>query len=292
VVLSTLLVLPGWIEGTMLAPAPMRKKLPKRISNSIGMKLVLIPAGKFQMGSPRDDKDRGENEEQHEVEITKAFYLGVYEVTQGQFKKVTGKNPSHFSKEGNASRMREWDSTDDFPVEGVTWHAAVDFCKRLSAFPAEKKAGRVYRLPTEAEWEYACRAGASSYRVFHCGNRLSSRQANVDAMNGPGGSGNPRDYLFRTTRVGSYKPNAWGLYDMHGNVREWCQDWYGKDYYKNSPRKDPKGPDRGEDRVLRSSSWGDIPENCRSASRSRGDPNRALAGEGFRVVCSLAGGTP
>ncbi len=226
------------------------------------------------------------------MEISRAFYMGVYEVTQAEFQKVTGKNPSSFSSArgrlGMGSDNIQVQDTNDFPVEGVTWNASVDFCKRLSAISTEKWAGRVYRLPTEAEWEYACRAGTSTYRAFHCGNSLSSRQANFDAMNGSGGSRNIRDYLIRTTRVGSYKPNAWGLYDMHGNVWEWCSDWYGKDYYKHSPRKDPKGPKRGEGRVQRGGSWFDVPENCRSARRAARDPDRAFAVEGFRVVCTLA----
>jgi formylglycine-generating enzyme required for sulfatase activity len=285
-ILPALLFMLGYVTAAT-APAPVRKaKWPKSVTNSIGMKLVLIPAGRFTMGSPRDDKERRGDETQHEVEITRPFYLGVHEVTQAQFKKVMGKNPSFFSKGGKGKFcVRDWDSTDDFPVDWATWNDAVEFCQKLSALPSEKRAGQAYRLPTEAEWEYACRGRATSYRLYSFGNSLSARQANMDGMNGPAGTRHIKDYLWRTTRVGSYSPNASGLYDMHGNVCEWCSDWYGKDYYMHSPRKDPQGPASGEYRVMRGGSWCDTEVGCRTAGRSRGAPDHAQAGDGFRVVC-------
>src|SRR5262249_38059964 len=147
---------------------------PKQITNSIGMKLVLIPAGKFTMGSPAGEKKRAAGEgPQHEVEITKPFYLGVYEVTQEEYEKVSGKNPSWFSANGRERNKVAKLVTKRFPVENVTWFEARTFCTTLSEREEEKKAGRTYRLPTEAEWEYACRAGAKKYQIFHFGDALT-----------------------------------------------------------------------------------------------------------------------
>jgi formylglycine-generating enzyme required for sulfatase activity len=160
------------------------------------MRLVLIPRGAFTMGSPKDEKDRSPDEERHEVEITKPFYLGVYTVTQAQFKEVTGKNPSAFSATGWGKGKVKGLDTGDFPVECVSWHDAARFCARLSALPAERGAGRKYRLPTEAEWEYACRAGTTTR--YNCGEALSKRQAHVGEPQG------------RTCKVGSYKPKCVG----------------------------------------------------------------------------------
>ena len=133
---------------------------PKELTNSIGMKLVLIPKGTIMMCSPESEQGRNKNETQHEVTIGKDYYLGVYEVTQAQYEKVMGKNPSHFQGAivGNENA--------DLPVENVSWHDAVEFCKKLLELPEEKKAGRVYRLPTEAQWEYACRAGSKTTYSF------------------------------------------------------------------------------------------------------------------------------
>src|SRR5262249_4711820 len=130
----------------------------------------------------------------------------------------------------------------DHPMENVLWAEAVEFCKRLSALAEEKRAARRYRLPTEAEWEYACRAGTTT--PFHFGDSLSAKQANFNG-NFPYGDAGKGPYLRQTAKVGSYLPNAWGLYDMHGNVAEWCADWYDPAYYKHSPREDPRGPAKG-----------------------------------------------
>jgi formylglycine-generating enzyme required for sulfatase activity len=217
------------------------KKPPRAIENSIGMKLVLIPPGKFTMGSPKDEKGRNKDEEQREVEIKKAFHLGIHEVTQEQFEKLMGFNPSYFSARatgkkgadyeswskpgGGKDKVKGLGSTSDFPVENVSFGEAVEFCKNLSALPPERKAGRSYRLPSEAEWEYACRGGAACTQVFHFGNSLSSEQANFRGTM-PFGGAAKGPWLERTCKVGSYQPNAFGLYDMHGNVWEWCMDSY------------------------------------------------------------------
>ena len=186
--------------------------------------------------------------------------------------------------------MKDLD-TDDFPVESVSWEDAKKFCDKLSDRAAERRQGRMYRLPTEAEWEYACRGGASSSTPFHYGKSLSSRQANING-NYPYGGAAKGPYLERTCKVGSYEPNKFSLYDMHGNVYQWCNDWYAKDYYKDSPAKDPQGPDSGTVRVLRGGSWNDYGWNCRAALRFRYVPGLRGYGFGFRVACSRPARTP
>jgi formylglycine-generating enzyme required for sulfatase activity len=200
------------------------------------MKLVLIPKGKFLMGSPRDEKGRLDHEEQHEVEITRPFYMGVYEVTQEQYEKVMGMNPSWFSATGGGKAKVKGLDTRRFPVENVSWTDARIFCDKPSALERELAAKRVYRLPTEAEWEYTCRGGARKSTPFHFGPSLSSTQANFCGSS-PYGEAGKGPYLRRTSTIGSYKPNDFGLFDMHGNVREWCADWY--DRYGNNTNKDP-----------------------------------------------------
>jgi formylglycine-generating enzyme required for sulfatase activity len=260
---------------------------PREITNSIGMKLVLIPTGKFMMGSPASEKDREPfdkgNEEQHEVEITQPFYLGVTEVTQKQYRQVMGTGGGKASVAGM--------DTNNFPVERVSWEDAQAFLKKLSELPEEKKKGRKYRLPTEAEWEYSCRSGAPSDHPFHFGPSLSSTQANFDG-NYPYGGAAKGPWLKRTCAVGSYPANRFGLRDMHGNVWEWCADWYDKDYYKSSPRKDPKGPATGTARVVRGGSWFVNGRYCRAAGRSRIEPGRRYNDVGFRVAVSLPRRTP
>ena len=235
----------------------------KVITNSIGMKMVLIPAGEFMMGSPEGEEERSGDEKQHRIRITKPYYLGVYEVTQEQYEKVTGANPSLFK---GATR----------PVEQVSWEDAVEFCRKLS-----RKEGRTYRLPTEAEWEYACRAGTTT--PFHFGGILNGKEANCDG-NYPYGTGIKGPYLKETATVGSYAPNAWGLYDMHGNVYEWCADSYDSDYYGDSPTDDPTGPATRSYRVVRGGSWGSFAGSCRSAFRGNFSPGIRFSGLGFRVA--------
>jgi formylglycine-generating enzyme required for sulfatase activity len=268
--------------------APTASKNDKVITNTIGMRLSLIPEGKFMMGSPGTEAERDPEEIQHEVVITKPFYLGVHEVTQEQYEKVIGKNPSFFQTRNGGG--------PDHPVEQLKWGEAVEFCQLLSNLPEERQAGRTYRLPTEAEWEYACRAGTTT--VFHFGNALSSNQAN---FNGgfPYGGGAKGPYLKRTAKVGSYQPNAFGLYDMHGNVWEWCADWYDPNYYRNSPKADPPGPAQGvlstdfNDffRVARGGCWLEEGRGCRAAYRFRFMPSDPYQLVGFRVACDVSAKT-
>ncbi len=261
---------------------------PADFTNQIGMRLVRISAGTFTMGSPRGDVGRGSDEDQHEV-VVSGFHLGVYEVTQKQYKMVMGKNPSWYSKEGSEKHKVKGMNTDDFPVECVSWYDAVDFCKKLTAMDPTRPAGWVYRLPREAEWEYACRGGAPSYQVFHFGNSLSHRQANFRGRS-PYGTGEKGAELERTCKVGSYEPNTFGLYDMHGNVWEWCLDRYGADYYRKSPRKDPVGPLAGSWRVIRGGSWGDVGDRLRSSHRfSSNSPDTRYGNLGFRVALVPSG---
>jgi formylglycine-generating enzyme required for sulfatase activity len=290
-------------------PEPPSRKYARTIKNSIGMKLVRIPPGKFTMGSPKDQKRRHEVEEQHEVTIQKAFYLGMYEVKQRQFREVMGYNPSCFAKNGKAKKGAEYTTepgegkeevkdqdTDAFPVENVSYEEAVEFCKKLTALAAEKWQQRVYRLPTEAEWEYACRGGPrSSSKPFHFkspSDSLGAGQANFDARF-PYGGGKAGEEPTRTNTVGKNgEPNALGLHDMHGNVWEWCSDWYNDHYYKRSPREDPKGPGKGKYRVLRGGSWLNQGNACRAAYRSASSSVKRKSSIGFRVACDIAAKAP
>jgi formylglycine-generating enzyme required for sulfatase activity len=272
-----LLVPPG--QGRHAPVPPLRRQF----TNSIGMKLVRFPAGKFLMGSPRDESGRAANEEQHEVEISRSFALGACEVTQEQYQKVTGNNPSYFSLSGAGRAQVAKLDTRPFPVERVSWHEAVAFCKQLSELPAEKAARRVYRLPTEAEWEYAGRGRAREYTPFALGRTLASTQANFGGSTAWGPPPGPA--LKRTCPVGSYKPSAAGLYDVHGNVWEWCSDWYDGTYYARSPRKDPQGPPSGSSRVARGGAWFNPAQFLRSAYRGYATPATRGYGIGLRVVC-------
>jgi formylglycine-generating enzyme required for sulfatase activity len=244
------------------------------VTNSIGMKLKRIPAGKFLMGAAKEDA--ADDEKQHEVEITRDFYLGVYEVTQKEWKEVMGDNPSYYGRNGTgkASVANVADKDlDNFPVEFVTWHQTQVFLKKLGERKEEKAAGRTYRLPSEAEWEYACRAGARTYKKYHFGDSLTPKLANYS------GAG-----VGRTCKVGSYDANEWGIHDMHGNVWEWIADWYDAKYYANSPRRDPKGPEKGTSRVLRGGAWSFGPNDSRSAKRLSWGPENKNYDLGFRVV--------
>ena len=261
------------------------KGWPKEITNSIGMKLVRIPKGGFSMGSDADEADRSKDEgPEHEVEITKDFHLGVYEVTQAEYEAVMGSNPSWFSATGKGKAKVEDLKTGRFPVEQVSYEDAVKFCARLSALGKEKEKKRLYRLPSEAEWEYASRGGAGLKKTpFHFGKTLSSVQANFNG-NYPYGGAAKGTYLGRTCEVGSYKPNGYGLYDMHGNVWEWCSDWYGEKYYADSPKADPSGPSEGSLRVIRGGCWINDGRDCRSANRYWYSPSNRNCSIGFRVA--------
>ena len=239
----------------------------RRFTNTICMKMVLIPAGEFQMGSKLSAKEvaaryGGKAEwfvrehPRHTVEITNAFYIGATEVTQAQYEALMADNPSN-------------PKGPNLPVAKVSWHEAVEFCKRLSA-----KEGKTYRLPTEAEWEYACRAGSTTEYCFGDDKSRLSSYAWYDK--------NSDDQAHRVRKK---KPNAWGLYDMHGNVFEWCADWYVAGYHQQSPVKDPKGlEDGGLGRVLRGGNWVSRPYFVRSAHRGRFYPDHPANIVGFRVV--------
>ena len=260
------------------------------ISNSVEMKLARIPAGTFMMGSPRKEIERDRTEVLHEVTISKPFFIGVYEVTQAEYTRVMKDTPDFRNR---AVFTRDRGGGLEHPMENVEWSKAVVFCKQLSARPAEKKAGRSYRLPSEAEWEYACRAGTTT--AFHFTDALSSQQANFNGKF-PYGGAEKGPYLRKTAKVGSFEKNAFGLYDMHGNVAEWCADFYDPEYFDNSPDKDPLGPPLGviptnfgeHFRVVRGGCWLDDGRACRSAFRYRAMPTTQYRLIGFRVVCENA----
>jgi formylglycine-generating enzyme required for sulfatase activity len=245
------------------------------------MRLVLIPAGKFRMGSPAGEAEREDQEgPQREVEIRKPFYLGKFEVTQAQYEKVMHTNPSYFTAgAGGKDKVKGLD-TRDFPVEMVSWIQAKQFCKTLSEQPQEKAAGRRYDLPTEAEWEYACRAGTSTPYSF--GGRLNGEWANCNGKH-PYGTKEEGQDLGRTCKVGSYAPNAFGLHDMHGNVWEWCNDYHDKDYYRLGVNKDPQGPSTGDKQVQRGGSWINDAKHCRAAYRLDRPPTLKTPTIGLRV---------
>jgi formylglycine-generating enzyme required for sulfatase activity len=234
----------------------------EEITNTIEMKLVRIPAGEFLMGSPDSDNEATPDEKpQHSVRITRPFYLGVHEVTQGQYRAITGANPSYFK------------GSDELPVEQVSWEEAVAFCTALTKRERGSLGGAIYRLPTEAEWEYACRAG--SRRRFGFGDDVS-RLGDVAWYS----SNSDR----KTHPVGQKRPNAFGLYDMHGNVWEWCGDWFDASYYRQSPGADPPGPSQAANRVTRGGGWASHPRHARSANRIRMIPGPRLDSLGFRVA--------
>jgi formylglycine-generating enzyme required for sulfatase activity len=216
------------------------------------------------------------------VELTRPFYLGVFAVTQGQWLGVMGDNPSYFCATGEGKEAVAGMDTGDFPVEMVSWDDAQTFLEKLGARPDEKEKGWHYRLPSEAEWEYACRGGASSSTPFCFGRSLASAQANFNGAWPYGGAGEGPS-LGRTCPAGSYRPNAWGLFDLHGNVWEWCSDRYAEDYYGNSSAQDPPGPSNGSRRVIRGGSWGSGGRYCRAANRNGSAPSRRYSILGFRV---------
>jgi formylglycine-generating enzyme required for sulfatase activity len=278
------------------------RKLPPLV-NSIGMKLVPIPPGKFVMGSLEDESSHLVDEgPQHEVLLTRGLYLGMHEVTVGQFKAFVHETAyrTEAEKGGGARRvvMEElsgWNDpqanwrrpelaqTDEHPVVCVSYNDALAFCAWLS-----KKEGRNYSLPTEAEWEYACRAG--THTPFHFGAQLNGTQANVDGR-APYGTTEAGPFLGRTCKVGSYSANAFGLYDMHGNVWEWCQDWYDRDWYgkdlnRSGNNTDPQGPANGDFRVIRGGGWVRT-WHSRAAQRNCFGPTHRDNNLGLRVCLRL-----
>ena len=241
------------------------KDPPKKFTNSIGMKFVLLPSGTFMMGSSNKEKGRGDDEIVHRVTLTKGFYMAVHTVTQEQWQAVMGSNPSEFKGEKN------------LPVDSVSWEDCQIFCQKLCV-----KEKTRYRLPTEAEWEYACRAGTTT--PFHTGETLSTDQANYNG-NSTYGDGKKGIYREKTTPVGSFAPNAWGLYDMHGNIWQWCQDWHGG--YQRTDVVDPQGPKSGKYRSLRGGSFSSHAVFCRSANRTYNEPGNRTEFYGCRVCFDL-----
>ncbi len=255
--LSLIVALAGFVPLNAQTKAP-----PKSFTNSVGMKFAWIPPGTFLMGSPATEADREKDETQHKVTLTKGFYMGVYLVTQEQWREVMGDNPSRFKGEKK------------LPVDMISWKECQEFLQKLR----EKDKKRAYRLPTEAEWEYACRAGTTT--PFYFGDTISTDQANYKGVF-TYGKGKVGVYREKTTPVGSFPPNAWGLYDMHGNLLEWCQDWYGE--YPTDHVVDPQGPEDGRWRVLRGGCWFYAPQYCRSACRDWCTRGYHLSLVGFRV---------
>ena len=240
-------------------------------------KFAWIPPGTFTMGSPTSEAERDNDETQHEVTISRGFWMGRYEVTQAEYLDVMGVNPSFWT--GDLNR----------PVEQVSWYNAAAYCEALTQ--REQAAGRLpaghgYRLPTEAEWEYACRAGTTT--AFHYGPALRSGMANFNGTReydaAVGTTENPSGIRLRiTVAVGSYAPNAWGLYDMHGNVQEWCRDWTEGDYPPGSAT-DPTGPATGTFRRQRGGSFEIWGKWQRTALRMGLVPEGIGSDTGFRVV--------
>jgi formylglycine-generating enzyme required for sulfatase activity len=304
-------------------PRQPQKEIAVDLGGNVNLKMVLIPAGAFTMGSRESAEDTAaffnkldgvdhlkaaflqREHPQHRVRITKPFYLGIYHVTRGQFRQFVndtayktaaekGEKPGGYGWDGDKKigfnekyswRNAGFEQTDEHPVVNVSWNDAVAFCKWLS-----RKEGETYRLPTEAEWEYACRAGTTTRYYSGDDPETLAKVGNVaDAtakkkfphwkytIKGSDG------YVF-TSPVGSFKPNAFGLYDMHGNASQWCADWYGADYYAASPANDPTGPDSGHYHVLRGGSWFTGPSSARSAERYSRAPEGLGCENGFRVA--------
>ncbi len=253
----------GSWDGTNKILAIKRSlSVPDTLTNSLGMDFVYIEPGTFMMGSPTDEPSRDSDETQHQVTLTKRFYMQTTEVTQGQWTAVMGSNPSYFSSCG-----------DNCPVEQVSWNDAQDFIMALNAMGEG-----AYRLPTEAEWEYAARAGSTTALANGGITELyCDHDPNLDAMGwycgNAGGTPHP---------VAQKQPNAWGLYDMHGNVWEWCQDRYGN--YLSEAMINPEGPSSGSSRVWRGAGWSSDARNCRSAVRYYLNPDVRYNNLGFRLV--------
>jgi formylglycine-generating enzyme len=241
----------------------------KTYTNTLGMEFVLIPSGTFIMGSPPNESHRGTSEVRHQVTISRPFYIQTTEVTVKQWYSIMGRRMMAFQK-----------CADNMPVTRVSWFDCIKFIKRLNKLGQGK-----YRLPTEAEWEYAARAGTST--AYSWGDTIDCDKA----MYGNNSLNYDVCQLYirsiglqieQPAPVKSYKPNPWGLYDMHGNVWEWCSDWYGE--CKTTPVIDPKGPESGNMRIRRGGSWFKYGYSCRSANRSFGHPATRYRTTGFRLV--------
>ncbi len=291
--LLTLVAAPSYAQPAK-APA-----LAPPVENSIGMKLQLVPAGQFNMGQDRKTEDileeaktnnKNANSAWYDAELpkhpvtVKAFYLGTYTVTQEEYTNVMGSNPSWFASTGDGKlAVKDIKSTGRFPVENVSWRDAQEFCAKLSA-----QDKRTYRLPTEAEWEYACRAGTTS--AFNTGRKLTAKPAAegespkmlANFCDDPRGAKVKADWIKHPVEVGSYPPNAFGLYDMHGNVWQWCQNLFTPNYGTATTKFE--GVALNPHRALRGGSWASLSVDCRSSRRLDGDSKRGDFYTGFRVA--------
>ncbi len=308
VIVAAVALLP-W--GSAWGAPPAQASAAKEVTNSIGMKLTLIPAGEFQMGAraealaelqqlgeknltrkATDDpeevaaqRQRFEAHQetlvsmtpQHKVVISKPFYLAVYEVTQREFEQIMGFNPSYYSPKGGGQSELQHQDHGRFAVDRVTWQDAVQFCRQLSELPEEASTGRTYRLPTEAELEYAARAGTTSPFVW-----------GGSARDGEGEFA--YKFVGKPHLVGQLKPNPWGFYDMYGVPFEWCADWYGAKTYTGAARQDPTGPDTGVEKIVRGGTFQALisgPTTMRCSWRDRAPPDAVTARRTFRVACDL-----
>ena len=285
----------AWVKVSTAQEAAAKKLgVPVALTNAVGMRFVLIPAGKFEMGSQDSveevhakcigvsvNPDWATDEHPvHKVKISRPFYMSIYEV-DGKLLETVAPRPNETTEQKNANKRRrrgDREAKTPTPARNVWWQEAVTFCENLG-----EKDGRTYRLPTEAEWEYACRAGTTT--PFSFGETVLTNQVNCNHFfpYSDNGVAAPAWQAGRATACGSYPPNAWGLHEMHGNVSEWCSDWYGP--YTKKSQTAPKGPDTGTERVLRGGAARNSPSVCRSAKRSAYPPNADNVG--FRVVMDL-----
>jgi formylglycine-generating enzyme required for sulfatase activity len=264
---GTMSVTQSELEKSSVVPTQEPPKPPKtEFTNGIGMRLKRINAGQFVMGAVPEDLNASEYElPRRSITIKKPFYIGVTEVTQQQYMRIKGENPSEFTGQS-------------FPVHNVSWSDAVSFCEMLTNEPSEIAANRSYRLPTEAEWEYACRAGSET--IFCFGNDFNEleRYAHYNPLPG-------RLNIRGVKQVATKEPNAWGLFDMHGNVFEWCSDYYGQ--YNPEDIVDPQGPQSGKSRVFRGGQASAEPGYCKSSFRIPGQEHHKSSYLGFRIVMDV-----
>ncbi len=246
----------------------------KVVDNGVGMAFVLVPAASFRMG---EAGFRTNEVPVHEVVLTTAFYMGTAPVTQQAYRLVTGQNPAHFTPERGGSTAH--------PVERVSWDDAARFCERLTARPEEQSARRRYRLPTEAEWEYAARGGTVT--PFPTGELFTAAHGTFDARHPFPEGTTTGESATGPTPTGTFPSNSFGLLDVCGGVWEWCSDWYDEKFYASSPVRDPSGPPTGTRRVLRGGSWKNQAHSCRVAYRNALPPHQKNSATGFRVVLEV-----
>jgi len=261
---------------------PTSRPLPENCENSIGMKFTRIPSGEFTMSLPDANLELFFPVDlvPHPVRITRDFLMGSHEVTQSQFQKIMSRNPSWHSATGDGRELLDTEDTGTWPVENVTWNEAFEFCQKLGGLPEEMAAGRTYRLPTEAEWEYSCRGGIQGeINLPSWEEALKTGQI--------GGNAPPKGVKLLPKPVGSYPPNPLGLYDMCGNVFEWTADYRRQFYYANSPVEDPQGPSSGYLRIIRGWHWGATAPFCKVYTTN--EPWVGSRFIGFRVICDVRG---